>query len=76
MNTGEVVPRHVKASGGTQEAHSCIECMAREVPMTKAIVTRAQKLYHEAGEIVAKEVKLKEQSGRHIIRLASIPHVF
>jgi hypothetical protein len=50
--------------------------MAREVPMTKAIVTRAQKLYHEAGEIVAKEVKLKEQSGRHIIRLASIPHVF
>jgi hypothetical protein len=28
-------------------------------------VTRAQKLYREAGEIVAKEVKLKEQSGRH-----------
>ena len=40
--------------------------------MTKAIVTRAQKLYREAGEIVAKEVKLKEQSGRHIVRLASI----
>jgi hypothetical protein len=40
--------------------------------MTEAIVTRAQKLYHEAGEIVAKEVKLKEQSGRHIVRLASI----
>jgi len=40
--------------------------------MTNAIVTRAQKLYREAGEIVAKEVKLKEQSGRHIVRLASI----
>jgi hypothetical protein len=40
--------------------------------MTESILTRAQKLYHEAGEIVAKEVKLKEQSGRHIVRLASI----
>lgn len=40
--------------------------------MTEAYLTRAQKLYHEAGEIVAKEVKLKEQSGRHIVRLASI----
>jgi hypothetical protein len=40
--------------------------------MTEAIVTKAQKLYREAGEIVAKEVKLKEQSGRHIVRLASI----
>jgi hypothetical protein len=40
--------------------------------MTEAIVTRAQKLYREAGEVVAKEVKLKEQSGRHIVRLASI----
>jgi hypothetical protein len=40
--------------------------------MKQSIVTRAQKLYYEAGEIVAKEVKLKEQSGRHIVRLASI----
>jgi len=40
--------------------------------MTASILARAQKLYHEAGEIVAAEVKLKEQSGRHIVRLASI----
>ena len=40
--------------------------------MTEAILTRAQKLYREAGEIVAKEVKLKQESGRHIVRLASI----
>jgi hypothetical protein len=40
--------------------------------MTEAIVTRAQKLYREAGEIVAEEVKLKQKSGRHIVRLASI----
>jgi hypothetical protein len=40
--------------------------------MTEAIATRAQKLYHEASEIVAEEAKLKEQSGRHIVRLASI----
>jgi hypothetical protein len=40
--------------------------------MTESILTRAQELYHEASEIVAKEVKLKEQSGRHIVRLASI----
>jgi len=66
MNADKIVPRHVKASGGNQDAPRCIECIAREVPMTEAIVTRAQKLYHEAGEIVAEEVKLKEQSGRHI----------
>ena len=42
------------------------------MPTTEFIVLRAQKLYHEAGKIVAKEVKLKEQSGRHIVRLASI----
>jgi len=40
--------------------------------MTESILTRALKLYREAGEIVADEVRLKEQSGRHIVRLASI----
>ena len=40
--------------------------------MDESLVSRAQQLYHEAGEIVAQEVKLKEQSGRHIVRLASI----
>ena len=40
--------------------------------MTEAIVTRAQKLYREAGKIVTEEVKLKQESGRHIVRLAAI----
>jgi len=30
--------------------------------LNEAIVTRAQKLYREAGEIVAEEVKLKQKS--------------
>jgi hypothetical protein len=33
---------------------------------------RAQQLYGEAREIVAEEVELKRQSGRHTVRLASI----
>ena len=40
--------------------------------MTEAIATRAQKLYHEAGEIVAEEVKLKQKSNQHIVRLAKL----
>ena len=38
----------------------------------ESVLNRAQKLYSEAREIVAAEVKLKRQSGRHIVRLASI----
>jgi hypothetical protein len=40
--------------------------------MMESVLNRAQKLYSEAREIVAAEVKLKRQSGRHIVRLASI----
>ena len=40
--------------------------------MDQAILNRAQKLYSEARGIVSEEVKLKRQSGRHIVRLASI----
>src|SRR5215831_7117165 len=40
--------------------------------MDEAILKRAQQLYGEAREVVAEEVKLKRQSGRHIVRLATI----
>ncbi len=40
--------------------------------MTEAILNRAQQLYGEAREIVAEEVKLRQRSSRHIVRLASI----
>ena len=40
--------------------------------MKQSIVTQAQKLYSEASAIVAREVELKEQSGRNIVRLASL----
>src|ERR1019366_1848737 len=57
-----------KTGGGV----CCSECIAREVPMKQSIVTQAQKLYSEASAIVAREVELKEQSGRNIVRLASL----
>jgi hypothetical protein len=40
--------------------------------MTEAILTRAQQRYSEGREIVAEEVKLRQKSSRHIVRLASI----
>jgi hypothetical protein len=40
--------------------------------MNEALLTQAQRLYSEAREIVAEEVWLKRQSGRHVVRLASI----
>lgn len=40
--------------------------------MTAACLARAQKLYGEARQIVEEERKLKQQSSRNIIRLASI----
>ena len=40
--------------------------------MNEAMLTQAQQLYSEAREIVAEEVKLRQKSSRHIVRLASI----
>ena len=40
--------------------------------MNEAILTQAQKLYGEAHEIVAEECKLRQKSGRNLVRLASI----
>ncbi len=40
--------------------------------MTEAMLCRAQELYGEARDIVAEEVKLRQRSSRHIVRLAAI----
>ena len=40
--------------------------------MDEANLNRAQKLYDEAREVVAEEVRLKQKSSRHIVRIASI----
>jgi hypothetical protein len=40
--------------------------------MTEAMLAEAKKLYGEAREIVAEELKLRQKSSRQMVRLASI----
>ena len=40
--------------------------------MNEVLLSQAQRLYSEGREIVAEEVKLRQKSSRHIVRLASI----
>lgn len=40
--------------------------------MTEAILAQAQKLYREASEIVAEEVRLKKKSSDHLVRIVGI----